>query len=69
MGNRMDEDVEYLKKQNPETRETIREAIRDKMHDRVYNVEEIKEKLREHHGRDIFSEVHENFFGKSHRRR
>lgn len=69
MGSSIDEDVETLKKRNPETREIIRAAIRDKMYDRVYDVEEVKEKLREYHGRDIFSEVHENFFGKSHRRR
>lgn len=69
MGSEWDEEVEELKKRNPDTRETIRAAIRDKMHERVYDVEEVKEKIKEHYGRDIFSEVHKNIFGKSHKSR
>ena len=41
-----DELAEELKKRNPDTRETIRAAIRDKMHERVYDVDEVKRKIR-----------------------
>lgn len=64
-----DELAEELKKRNPDTRETIRAAIRDKMHERVYDVDEVKRKIKEYYGRDIFGEIYENVFRKSHRAR